>query len=138
MIDFILCGEKLSFDEERLTVDEARQLKRATGLTVRGFLTGLREYDVDSVVALVWLTRHRGGDPVPWEAISFDLFADLEIIRDEDEDTDAGPPPVGEASTSTSTSTTPPPTRSTRTSTGRTGSARSRSGSGTPPPRLTP
>jgi hypothetical protein len=134
MINFVVQGTKLHFDEEHLSVDEARQIKKHAGLTVRGFLNGLKEYDVDALVALVWLAKHRTGDPTPWDAIAFDLLGDLEIIPDEnDEDADAGPPPQRE----TSTLTIPPSTPSTPTSTGRTGSARSRSTSATPQPTST-
>src|SRR5262245_39597318 len=135
MINFTVRGERLCFDEEHLTVEEARAIKQHAGLTIRGFLDGLREYDVDALVALIWLAKHRAGEPAPWNNNglgSLDLLTDIDIIPDEEAAPD--PPPGG----ATSTSTAPPSPPPTRTGTGRTGSARSRSTSATPPPRSTP
>lgn len=152
MIQFTVQGKPHEVDQERLSIAEAMEIKQATGLTVRGFLNGLKEYDVEAIVALVWLARSRAGERGSIKQIiasNFDLLADFDIIKEqgeedgeEDGEGEGEPVPTGgatppeTASTSTS-STTPPSTPSTRTSTGRTGSARSRGPSATAPPRST-
>lgn len=145
---FTVKGELYEVDQERLSVQEAQAIKRATGLTIRGFLNGLREYDADALVALIWLARSRGGERISIGGIveeNFDVLQDFDLVTDDDEQgRDQGeddeqdptrgvaPPPSGPEA-----STIPPSTRSTPTGTGRTGSARSRRPSATPPPRST-
>ena len=137
MISFTWMGQPFTFDEERLSVSEAQQLKKACGLTVRQFMVGLREYDADALVALIRLAKVRAGGYPRVENVllpDFDLFADL-IVEPAASNGEAGPVPTGGADDQTSTA--PPSKTSTPTSTGRGGSGRSRSTSGTPPPRST-
>lgn len=132
MIHFTFRGEPFVFDQDRLSVEEAKQLKRVNGLTPRAFLTGLREYDPDAMDALVRLAKVRAGEQTRLEQVilgDWDLFADLDI---EPPSENGEGPTVG---ATPPTSTTPPLTPSTPTGTGRTGSARSRSTSDTPPTR---
>src|SRR5262245_53273096 len=138
---FTVQGKPHEVDQERLSVGEALQIKRATGLTVRGFLQGLREYDVDALVSLVWLARSRAGERVTIEQViasNFDVLQDVEL-QPEAEDEEVGPTegPAAPNGSAPATSSPRPSTTSTRSSTGRTGSAGSRSTSGTPPPRST-
>lgn len=143
MIAFTLKGERYEFDEEHLPITDAMRIKEATGLTVRGFLTGLREYDPHAVVALVWLAKRRSGERVTFDdvvATNFDMLQDLEMEKPvEDEDEGLGPTGGAAAPVSLngSTPTSPQPSTPSTPSTATGGSAASRSTSATPPPRST-
>ena len=55
-------GKRHTFDQQKITVDEWRELKRKYGMTPKGFDEGIKEADPDASTFLYWLMLRRDGD----------------------------------------------------------------------------
>lgn len=75
--------ERYEFDETRLLVEEAREIKRHTGMGLRAFSQGLQEGDVDSIVAMLYLCKRRSGEAVQWTDFNTLNLATLDMSGDE-------------------------------------------------------
>ena len=86
-------GHEVTFDKEKITIDEWRELKRKYGMTPKGFERGIGEADPDASTFLYWLLLRRGGDmrtPLG-DQLKPDIIALNEAIADA-VDTDAPEP----------------------------------------------
>lgn len=63
-----------------LSLGEAREIKRFTGLTLADWRLGLltwNRHDPDVLAGVVWLLKHRAGEPVHWDQINMLPAAEL-------------------------------------------------------------
>lgn len=63
-----------------LTLGEAREIQRYTGLTIADWRLGLLTFDrhnADVIAGLVWLLLFRAGDPVHWDVLNATPVKDL-------------------------------------------------------------
>jgi len=70
-------GTDYEFDQEKITVDQWRELKRKYQMTPRRFEGALDEADPDAYTFLYWVMLHQnGGTPKPLgDNLKFDLIA---------------------------------------------------------------
>lgn len=54
-------GSEYDFDIDKITVEEARQIKRKYTFTIAGLLEALREVDPDAMTCLYWLVMRSDG-----------------------------------------------------------------------------
>jgi hypothetical protein len=66
--------EALELDLAEVTIQEAYEVQRRTGVTPRGLLEGLREMDAAALYAGVWLALRHAGQPRPWLEVDFKVF----------------------------------------------------------------
>lgn len=66
--------EALELDLAEVTIQEAYEIQRRTGVTPRGLIEGLREMDAASLYVGVWLALRQVGMPRPWLEIDFKIF----------------------------------------------------------------
>lgn len=108
---FRIEGEDLEFEEDTLTVAEARLIKKHTGMGLKSFAEGSKDGDPDALVAIVFLAKRRAGQAVRWQDLDSLDLAKLEAISesvDESPGTDVADPPIwptGETPTDEPTST---------------------------------
>jgi hypothetical protein len=80
---FRVNGEVLEFDDKKMLVREARELKHHTGMGLAAFSKALQGGDPDAIVAMLYLTFRRNSRAVKWADFDeFDLAA-LEVVPDE-------------------------------------------------------
>lgn len=92
-------GKAYEHDRETLLIQDARTVKRLTGMTIPEWQLGLVNDDPDALVALVFLLKQKAGENPDWDTLNFD-FARLEFIPDESEgDTEPGPKDEAESGT---------------------------------------
>lgn len=104
-VKFAISGTNYDFDESRLTVAEARVIKKHAGFGLAEFGDGLRRGDPDAIVAMLFLVKRRVGEAVRW--VDFDDFnlADIEALDEPSPESEPeagpgpGPDPTGEPST---------------------------------------
>jgi hypothetical protein len=63
-----------------LTLGEAREIQRYTGLTIADWRLGLLTFDrhnSDVIAGLIWLLLFRAGDPVRWDVLNATPVKDL-------------------------------------------------------------
>lgn len=91
MINFKLDGQDYEFDESKMIVAEAREIKKHAGLGLIAFGQGLREGDPDALVALMFLAKRRAGIACRWKDFDNVDLNSIEILPDglTDEDDDA-------------------------------------------------
>jgi len=107
------------FDVENAGIEELRQIKSKLGLTVRQFIAGINELDVDCMTAMRWILLRRGNPRLVldaaekydyWEFANAYLARRAEQIKEAEQQaadpTLAGSPPAGTTIASTG-STTP-------------------------------
>ena len=63
--------------EDEFTVDEARLIKQHARMTVKQFVEGFQEGDVDSIVGIVVLGVRRGGGQIEWSDLDGMNLMDL-------------------------------------------------------------
>jgi len=73
-----LAAESWPFDDEELTLKDAFKIKASSGLSLKGFLTGVQEMDPLALQALIHFLRTKAGESVRLEDIDFRI-ADLGI-----------------------------------------------------------
>lgn len=66
-------GKEYNFEIDGMDVAQARAIKRQTGLTIRALYDGLKEIDVDCLVALYWLMKNQSGEMVDMNKVNFKL-----------------------------------------------------------------
>lgn len=83
------------WDPDDIEVDEARQIKKATGLNWAPFLAGIFELDPDALRGLVWFLRTKTEPGLPIDAVKFRI-GDIRIRMDASdvEEEDPNPPVV--------------------------------------------
>lgn len=80
---FKIKDEILEFDDKKMLVREARELKHHTGMGLAAFSKALQGGDPDAIVAMLYLTYRRNNRAVRWADFDeFDLAA-LEVVPDE-------------------------------------------------------
>jgi hypothetical protein len=108
---FRIEGDDYEFQEDTLTVAEARLIKKHTGMGLKSFVEGSKDGDPDSLAAVVFLAKRRAGEAVRWQDLdSLDLAkleAIDETIAEEPERVDAADPiwPSGQTPTDESPNT---------------------------------
>lgn len=135
--------ETYDLDVDRITVAEARTLKRHTdttrdgsgGMGVNQLRQGLLNGDPDVMVFLMWLAKTRANERVSWSTFDdYDLVSDAEILADEDDASDEGDEeedigeavdPTGAGGRTRTTGTSPTSRRSRSTSTSTRGKSKS-------------
>ncbi|MCX3064203.1 hypothetical protein [Streptomyces beihaiensis] len=87
MIKLTVEGIDYEFDDQRMLVSEAREIKTLTGLTVPKLFAGVEEGDGDAIAALVFLAKKRAGEALRFSELdSLNLAdVDLEVAPDHDE-----------------------------------------------------
>lgn len=70
---FTVDGTEYEFDQNKLALAEAIAIKKATGLTVVGFQSGLKEMDPEALQAMVWLAKRRAGMATRLQDVDFDV-----------------------------------------------------------------
>jgi len=106
-------GQVREFDLMKVTTEELRQVKEKMHLTVRQFLVGITEADVDAMLALKWVITHDGKTPCPTSSDPFPdywQFAEAwntaqDEAEKEEEETPPDPSPVTPPVMSTQTLT---------------------------------
>ena len=88
--------EQYEFDAEVLTVEEARYIKKYTGMGLKAFGAGMQDGDPDVLVAMLAIAKMRTGVAVQWHEFDKLNLADLDIVEDE-ADADAAEAAVGAA-----------------------------------------
>lgn len=78
-MQFKIEGRTYEFDESRLTVAEARVIKKHAGLGLAEFGDGIRRGDPDAIVSMLFIAKRRAGEAVRWQ--DFDEFnlADIDM-----------------------------------------------------------
>lgn len=85
-----VAGQAYNFDETRLTVKEARTIKKYGGLSVRQFANGLSDMDVEAMVAVVFLAKQRAGEVLRWQDLDELNLNDINLAPDTVEDATDG------------------------------------------------
>lgn len=93
---FTLGDREYAVTLDRLSIAEAREVKKFTGVTLHSLaLAGAGQVDGDVLAAVVYLAKRRAGEEVDWSEIDqvdvFDLANTIRITTDEDEKPPAGP-----------------------------------------------
>jgi len=97
---FRVDGRMYEFDQSRITIKEAMQIKTATGYGLKTFMEGLQDGDPFSIASLVWLARIRDGDTgLKFDDVDFNLI-DFEAENVEEDPMLPGVTPGGPVSTS--------------------------------------
>ncbi|WP_406168880.1 hypothetical protein [Streptomyces sp. NBC_00996] len=136
MIKLTVEGLVYEFDQERLLLAEARELKTFTGLTPPRWAAGIDEQDPDSVQGLIYLAKKRAGETLRWSDLDQLDFADIELeLMGEDADAPDGTETAGQETAPSPDPTVPPPDSGTIPTDGSTAtSPPSPTTSSTPPP----
>lgn len=83
-------GEVYDYDDEKMSVAEARVIKKQAGMGVTQWAEALRTGDPDALVALVFLAKTRAGEAPKWSDFDeLDLVSGVNVL-DEDDDADQG------------------------------------------------
>ncbi len=93
-----LGDQSWEFDEDEITVEDGIALKYATGLNVIPMLQGLQEWDGQAMRALVWFCKHKAGEKVAPDSISFKMM-DLQMEQVPDPTKGDGTPSESVATT---------------------------------------
>lgn len=90
------------------TTRELRTIKENTGMGLRSLMEGFYDMDPGAIVAVVWLAKHRAGEPVNWSDLE-DLrpMKDVQWPEPEESEAEGGKPdPPTRKSTGSGTSRT--------------------------------
>lgn len=79
------------WDPDDIEVDEARAIKKATGLSWAPFLAGIFELDPDALRGLVWFLRSKTEPGLPIDLVKFRI-SDLRVRLDAGDTDDEEPP----------------------------------------------
>lgn len=92
MLLFTLDGTDYRVDDDQLSLQEAIEIQKATGLGVGEYLKGVSAMDPRALKALAWLGRTHAGETVDFRSIDFDVLKFIETLRRDDmEDEGEGP-----------------------------------------------
>jgi hypothetical protein len=91
---FKIEGKEYEFDQDRLLVREARELKAQTGMGLRTFSEGLQNGDPDAIVGMLYMSKRRAGEAVKWNDFDELNLAEMEIIDEDADKADEGTPAV--------------------------------------------
>ncbi len=103
MIKFRIKTDSYEFDDEAMTIDEARLIKKHTGMGLKSWAMGLQDMDPDALVAMVYLSKVRAGEAVRWQDLDSLKLNDINLDVPED-DVD---PPAQTTRTSSKSGRTP-------------------------------
>jgi hypothetical protein len=84
-------------DIEAMTLAQARAIKKQTGLTIRGLIAGLEDFDPDAMAALYWLMKVQNGVAVDIHKINFDVLKFAEALGNAAGEDEAEEDPTPEA-----------------------------------------
>lgn len=79
-------GREIEFDQDTMTVKEARLLKKITGMGLRQFGEGMRDGDIDALMGMVYLAMRRQGVVIPWRTLDDFNIGDLDVIADDEDE----------------------------------------------------
>lgn len=82
---FKLDGRVIEFDETKMLVREARELKHYTGLGLRAFGNALKDGDPDAIVGMLYLAKRRAGMPCQWGDFDDLDIATLDMVTENPE-----------------------------------------------------
>lgn len=99
MIKFSVGSETYDFDDQAMTIDEARLIKKNSGFGMKSWALGLQDMDPDALVGLIYLAKVRAGEAVRWNDLYNIKFSDIDLV---DDGSDAGPPALKISRPSTS------------------------------------
>lgn len=68
-------GKEYQFDLEEIDVNQARYIKRHTGMTLLQLEEGLENVDAEAMAALYWLMLAQNGSVVDLQKINFKVVA---------------------------------------------------------------
>lgn len=107
MIKLTVEGLEYYFDDDRMLVAEAREIKTLTGLSVRRLFSGVEEGDVDAIASLIYLAKKRAGETLRFSDLDGLNIADvdLEVVQPVGQGEAAA---QGEGSAATPADPTPP------------------------------
>lgn len=111
MLQFRLNDTEYEFDQDKLPLSEAINVKLATGYGVQAFMHGITEMDPIALRAMVWLAKQRAGEAVRIQDIEFDVLdfcGSLNELRPGEESEAVDPTTPEPNSTGSDTGTTPP------------------------------
>jgi hypothetical protein len=100
MINFTVGEDSYEFDDETMTVDEAREIKKYAGFGLKSWALGLQDMDPDALVGLVYLAKIRAGEAVRWSDLGSLNIGDIGITGGGSGD--AAPPDLKSLPSSTS------------------------------------
>jgi len=75
--------ENLEFDDGTLSVWEAREIRKRTGLRVLPFWEAMSEMDVEAVICVIWLASQRIGKDLAYAGIEFDV-AKMDLLTEDE------------------------------------------------------
>jgi len=73
-------GADYEFDDSTLLVEEARLIKKYTGMGLKSFTEASKDGDPDALVAIVYLAKRRAGEAIRWQDLDNLDLAKLEAI----------------------------------------------------------
>ena len=89
----IVQGKDYEFDENRLTVAEARIIKKYAGLGIAELSDGLEKGDPDAICAFIFLAKKRAGEACRWHDLDdLDLANDIDFEGGEEQEDEDGEP----------------------------------------------
>jgi hypothetical protein len=88
MIKFTVGDDTYEFDDEELTIDEARLLKKNAGFGMRSWAVALQDMDPDALVGLIYLAKLRAGEAVRWQDLYKVKFREIGLTGDGAADVD--------------------------------------------------
>lgn len=68
-------GKSYEYDSAKLMSSELKAIQKYTGMTYVAWNEALGNQDIDAIDALVWLVRHRQGEPEPIGEYDYDVKA---------------------------------------------------------------
>lgn len=99
MIKFSVGQDTYDFDDQAMTIDEARLIKKNSGFGMKSWALAMQDMDPDALVGLIYLAKIRAGEAVRWNDLYSIKFSDIDMVDDGD---DAVPPALKISRTSTS------------------------------------
>lgn len=100
MIKFTVKDDTYEFDDEALTIDDARLIKQHAKMGLKSWALGLQDMDPDALLALVFLAKLQAGEAVRWSDLGSMKIGDIGLI--DGGDADAAPPALTNLPSSTS------------------------------------
>ncbi|MFJ9114482.1 hypothetical protein ACIRJO_02920 [Streptomyces sp. NPDC102394] len=86
MLKLTVEGVVYEYDDGRLLLAEAREVKTFTGMSVPRWSAGIDEADVDAIQMLIYLAKKRNGETLRFSDLESIDFADIELDRVDEED----------------------------------------------------
>lgn len=82
-------GRVYEYQQDKMPLADAVAIKAHTGMGVRSYMDGIKDFDPDAFTAMVFLALRRAGEVPRWEDIDFDV---MELMESFEGDAEAPPP----------------------------------------------